>query len=103
MLRTHIQNCIKTRDAYTDYRKAGYSAKFRAGHESEILPHQAAKRAFDELSVKRLLPVRSCLSYPSRFSFPMLTCSIREDMLTMVHLFEQLNIKERPDGLRDTN
>jgi len=54
VLRTHIQNYIKTRDTYTDYRKAGYSAKFRVNHESEILLHQAAKRAFDELGVKKL-------------------------------------------------
>jgi hypothetical protein len=59
VLRTHIQNYIKTRDTYTDYRKAGYSAKFRAGHESEILLHQAAKRAFDELGVKNLPTVKS--------------------------------------------
>ena len=59
VLRTHIQNYIKTRDIYTAYRKAGYSAKFRAAHESEILLHQAAKRAFDELGVKKLPTVRS--------------------------------------------
>ena len=59
VLRTHIQNYIKTRDTYTNYRKAGYSAKFRAAHESEILIHQAAKRAFDELGVKKLPTVKS--------------------------------------------
>jgi hypothetical protein len=59
ILRTHIQNYIKTRDTYTNYRKAGYSAKFRAAHESEILLHQAAKHAFDELGVKKLPTVKS--------------------------------------------
>ena len=59
VLRTHIQNYIKTRDTYTDYRKAGYSAKFRAGHESEILLHKAAKDAFDELGVKKLSTIKS--------------------------------------------
>jgi predicted nucleic acid-binding Zn-ribbon protein len=59
VLRTHIQNYIKTRNTYTDYRKAGYSAKFRTEHESEILLHQAAKRAFDELGVKKLPTVKS--------------------------------------------
>lgn len=54
VLRTHIQNYIKTRDTYTAYRKAGYSAKFRAEHDAEILLHQAAKKAFDELGVKKL-------------------------------------------------
>lgn len=42
VLRTHIINYIKTRDVYVGYRKAGYSAKYRAAHESEILLHQAA-------------------------------------------------------------
>jgi len=59
VLRTHIQNYIKTRDTYTEYRKAGYAAKFRAGHESEILLHKAAKDAFDELGVKKLPTMKS--------------------------------------------
>lgn len=36
------------------YRKAGYSKKIRAEHEEEILLHQAAKNAFDEMGVKKL-------------------------------------------------
>ena len=59
VLRTHILNYIKTRDVYTAYRKAGYSAKFRAAHESEIILHQSAKHAFDELGVKKLPSVKS--------------------------------------------
>ena len=59
VLRTHIQNYVKTRDTYTEYRKAGYSAKFRAVHESEILLHKAAKDAFDALGVKKLPSVKS--------------------------------------------
>lgn len=54
VLRTHIVNYAKTRDTYTAYRKAGYSAKFRSEHEADILLHQAAKRAFDDLNVKKL-------------------------------------------------
>ena len=59
VLRTHITNYVKTHDVYAAYRKAGYSAKYRAEHEPEILLHQAAKRAFDELGVKKLPTVRS--------------------------------------------
>ena len=36
------------------YRQAGYSKKFREEHEEEILLHQAAKNAFDEMGVKKL-------------------------------------------------
>ena len=36
VLREHIVNYAKTRDTYVAYRKAGYSKKFLAEHESEI-------------------------------------------------------------------
>ena len=54
VLREHIRNYIKTRDTYVAYRKAGYSKKFLAEHESEITLHKAAKKKFDELGVKKL-------------------------------------------------
>ena len=40
------------------YRKAGYSKKFRGEYEEEILLHQAAKNAFDEMGVKKLPKVK---------------------------------------------
>ena len=52
---THID---KTREVYVAYRKAGYSKKFREEHEEEILLHQAAKNAFDEMGVKKLPKVK---------------------------------------------
>ena len=58
-LREHIINYAKTRQVYIDYRKAGYSKKFRNEHESEILLHQAAKKAFDELGLKKLPTIKS--------------------------------------------
>ena len=51
VLCTHIFNYAKTREVYVAYRKAGYSKKFREEHEEEILLHQAAKNAFDEIYV----------------------------------------------------
>ena len=58
VLRTHIINYAKTRETYVAYRKAGYSRKFREEHEEEILLHQAAKNAFDEMGVKKLPKVK---------------------------------------------
>lgn len=58
-LQKHIVNYSKTRQTYVDYRKAGYSKKFRAEHETDILLHQAAKKAFDELGLSRLPTVKS--------------------------------------------
>ena len=59
VLKTHIINYAKTRDVYAGYRKAGYSKKYLAEHEGDILLHKAAKKAFDELGVKRLPSVKS--------------------------------------------
>ena len=59
VLRKHIINYSKTRDVYVAYRKAGYSKKFLAEHEADILLHKAAKRAFDELGVSKIPTVKS--------------------------------------------
>jgi hypothetical protein len=59
VLKTQIINYAKTRDTYVAYRKAGYSKKFLAEHESDILLHKAAKKSFNELSVKNLPTVKS--------------------------------------------
>ena len=59
VLKTHIINYAKTREVYAAYRKAGYSKKFKAEHESEILLHQAAKKFFEESGLKKLPTVRS--------------------------------------------
>lgn len=58
VLRTHIINYSKTRDVYVAYRKAGYSKKFLAEHEAEIMLHKAAKKAFDDMGVKKLPTVK---------------------------------------------
>ncbi len=58
VLRTHIVNYAKTREVYVAYRKAGYSKKFKEEHEEEILLHQAAKNAFDEMGIKKLPKVK---------------------------------------------
>jgi hypothetical protein len=58
-LQKHIVTYAKTRQTYADYRKAGYSKAFRATHETDILLHQTAKKAFDELGLKKLPSVAS--------------------------------------------
>ena len=59
VLRTQIVNYVKTRDTYAAYRKAGYSKKFKAEHEADILLHQTAKRHFDALRLKKLPTVKA--------------------------------------------
>ena len=58
VLKTHIINYVKTKDVYADYRKCGYSKRFLEEHRQEILLHKAAKKAFDELGVKKLPKVK---------------------------------------------
>jgi hypothetical protein len=60
-LRTHIVHYAKTRDTYLAYRKTPPREKpaFRAAHETDLLLHEAAKRAFDELGAKKLPSVKT--------------------------------------------
>ena len=41
------------------YRKSGYSKKYLEEHESDIIIHKAAKKAFDEMGVKKLPTIKS--------------------------------------------
>lgn len=59
-LQKHIKNYHDTRQIYVEYRKSGYSKKFFEEHRQEIILHQAAKKAFDELQVSKL-PSRQSL------------------------------------------
>ena len=40
------------------YRKAGYSKKFLAAHEGEILLHRAAKKFFDDQGLTKLPTIK---------------------------------------------
>ncbi len=50
---------VKTNDAYVGYRNSGYSKKYLDEHESAIVIHRSAKKAFDELGVKMLPTIKS--------------------------------------------
>jgi len=54
VLQKHIGTYIKTRDIYTQYRKAGYSKKFLAKHREQIEAHKAAKNFFNGLNLTKL-------------------------------------------------
>lgn len=59
VLKTHIINYSKTRNVYAAYRKSGYSKKYLLEHESDIILHRAAKKAFDDLGFEKLPTIRS--------------------------------------------
>ena len=53
-LKTHIIQYSKTREIYNQYKQSNWSPKFAAQHEQEIALHKAAKKAFDDLGIKKL-------------------------------------------------
>lgn len=53
-LRKHIFNYSDTRATYEAYRKSGYSRNFYEAHREQITIHKAAKKAFDELDMKKI-------------------------------------------------
>lgn len=59
VLKKHIINYSKTKDIYVGYRKSGYSKKYLAQHEADILIHKAAKKAFDELKLDKLPTIKT--------------------------------------------
>ena len=58
-MKTQIIAYMRTREVYDGYRKSGYSRAYYAEHESEILLHKAAKKAFDEWNLRKLPTVKS--------------------------------------------
>ena len=58
-MQKQIVSYAKTRAVYVEYRKAGYSKKFRAEHEADILIHQTAKKYFDGMGITKLPSVKA--------------------------------------------
>ena len=58
VLKKHMINYSKTKDIYVGYRKSGYSKKYIAQHEADIVIHKAAKKAFDELKLDKLPSIK---------------------------------------------
>lgn len=54
ILQKNIAQFAKTKAVYEDYKKSGYSSKFKGEHITEILLHQAAKDHFKSLNLKKL-------------------------------------------------
>lgn len=59
VLKTQIINYAKTREVFAAYKASGYSKKYLAEHETDILLHRAAKKAFNDLGLKKLPTVKS--------------------------------------------
>jgi hypothetical protein len=59
ILRTQIANYAKTHTVFDEYKASHYSPKYLAEHEADILLHRTAKKAFNELGMKKLPTVKS--------------------------------------------
>ena len=58
-MKTQIIAYMRTREVYDSYRKSGYSRAYYTEHESEILLHKAAQKAFDEWNLRKLPTLKS--------------------------------------------
>ena len=58
-LKKHVINYLRTRDIFRAYKDSGYSKRYLAEHEQEILLHRAAKKAFNDLGLKKLPTVKA--------------------------------------------
>jgi hypothetical protein len=57
-LKKHIINYSKTKDVYADYRKSGYSKKFYAEHEAELLIYKAAEEVYKNAPGRKIPPMQ---------------------------------------------
>ena len=57
-LRGHIINYAKTKDVYEEYRKSGYSRKFYAEHENDIVKNKAARERFKAFNGKKIPSIK---------------------------------------------
>lgn len=59
ILKQQIINYSKTKSVFDGYKASKYSGRYYAEHESDIVIHRAAKKAFNELDLKKLPTVKS--------------------------------------------
>ena len=59
VLKQQIINYAKTREVFAAYKASGYAKKYLAEHEADILLHRTAKKAFNDLGLKKLPTVKS--------------------------------------------
>ncbi len=58
-LKKQVINYLRTRETFRAYKASGYSKRYLAEHEQEILLHRAAKKAFNDLGLKKLPTVKA--------------------------------------------
>ena len=109
VLKTHIVNYSKTRDVYVAYRKSGFSKRFLEKHEADIIIHKAAKKAFDEMGVKKLPTFKSLqvefadlltAKKETYFELKMIRNELRELLIHKAN-YEELRDLEKREGHKE--
>ena len=58
-LKKQLLTYLKTKEVFAGYKASKYSKKYYSEHEADILLHRPAKKAFNEMGLKRLPTVKS--------------------------------------------
>ena len=58
-LKKQVINYLRTRETFREYKASGYSKRYYAEHEQEILLHREAKKAFNDRGLKKLPTVKT--------------------------------------------
>jgi hypothetical protein len=97
-LQKNISNYSRTREIYINYRKSGYSKKFYAENEGDIILHKTSKKAFDNLGLKKISSIRELqIEYAKLFSEKKrLYCEYRQTKENMQKL---LTVKSNIDDI----
>lgn len=88
-LKKQILVYLKTKKVFSEYKASKYSKKYYSEHESDILLHRAAKKAFNDMGLKKLPTVKSLqeefsrLLFEKREAYPELK-RVREEMKEML-------------------
>lgn len=58
-MKKQVINYLRTRETFRAYKASGYSKRYLAEHEQDILLHRAAKKAFNDLGLRKLPTVKT--------------------------------------------
>ena len=97
-LKKHIINYSKTKNVYAAYRQSGYSKKIYEEHSDDILLHQAAKKAFDNINSTKIPSVKNLEEALKEYKMKH-SSTAKEFKLTKSKMKEAIVAKENSDRI----
>lgn len=100
-LQKNIVTYSKTRSVYAEYKKSRWSKAYKSTHEADILLHQAAKKAFDDLGYGRDKKLPTVASLRSEYALALeeKKKAYREYQQAKTEMQELLTAKSNVDRL----